>query len=119
MLFICYPITNVEILKGHKYRLEIPKQTAKTLFRWSGLLRRIYNAALAQRKLAYDLCRKSVSYYDQCEELTEVKEAFPEFKLLPSQAIQEVLGWKQRFNVKKDDWEEVCAGCLARPEKLV
>jgi len=28
-------------------------------------------------------------------------------------------GWKQRFNVKKDDWEEVCAGCLARPEKLV
>jgi len=30
MLFICYPITNVEILKGHKYRLEIPKQTAKT-----------------------------------------------------------------------------------------
>jgi len=32
MLFICYPITNVEILKGRKYRLEIPKQTAKTLF---------------------------------------------------------------------------------------
>lgn len=85
----------MNILKGQKYRLNTTPEQSKLLFRWSGLLRRLYNTALRQRLLAYDLCRKTLSDYDQSSELTQLKQEYPEFKLPPAQALQQTLSHLQ------------------------
>ena len=53
--------------------------------------RDLYNGALHERREAYRLGHKSLSYYDQQNELPAVKTAVPEYKAIHSQVLQDVL----------------------------
>jgi len=55
------------------------------------LCRTLYNAALVQRITAWKGNRHSVSFFDQKKELPSLKRAFPEYKEVGSQVLQNVL----------------------------
>ncbi len=51
----------------------------------------LYNAALEQRIEAWRLQRKTVTYVEQCRELTELRAAEPEYRTLNAQSAQVTL----------------------------
>ena len=54
--------------------------------------RELYNAALSQRREAYRMTGKSISYYEQKRDLPEIKtEIRPEYQDIHSQVLQDVL----------------------------
>lgn len=59
--------------------------------RWEGCNRSLYNAALVQRKLAYSMTRESLNYYDQANELKELKVALPYMAEPPAPSLQHTL----------------------------
>ena len=67
-----------------------PKQKS-ILEEWLGLHRELYNAALQERRDAYQKCGISLTYNDQQNELPGVKKARPELILLGSHALQETV----------------------------
>lgn len=77
--------------KSYKYRAYVSKETEARTLEVLELCRQVYNEALAQRRDAWKLHRRSVSCYDQVNQLPELKKAFPEFKKVPSQSLQDVL----------------------------
>jgi putative transposase len=74
-----------------KYRIYANKQTLEKAEQWLDLCRWLYNTALEQRILAYRQNRKSLSYYDQQNELPKLKHEMPEYKDIGSQILQDVL----------------------------
>lgn len=54
------------------------------------LCRRLYNACLEQRIIAWEQ-HKRVNYYSQANELPELKRELPEYKTVDAQALQDVL----------------------------
>jgi len=77
--------------KSFKYRIEANSQTIKNTITWLDLCRNLYNAALEQRITTYRHNHKSISRYDQNKELPGLKEAFPEYKVVGSQCLQNVI----------------------------
>jgi putative transposase len=78
--------------KAFKYRLYPTKQQEQTLFWTLTRCRELYNAALAERKEAYQMAGKSVSYYEQKRDLPEIKaEIREEYQQIHSQVLQDVL----------------------------
>lgn len=77
--------------KSYKYRTYISKETEAKTLEVLELCRLVYNESLSQRINAWKLLRRSVSCYDQIKQLPELKEAFPDFKKVPSQTLQDVL----------------------------
>jgi len=65
-----------------------PKQEEK-LRRVLGLCCTLYNAALQQRREAWGRQRVSLSYYDQCKELTQLRADEEEYRQLPAQMTRE------------------------------
>ncbi|MBA3824668.1 MAG: IS200/IS605 family element transposase accessory protein TnpB [Ktedonobacterales bacterium] len=63
----------------------------RLLQRTVGLCNWLYNTALEQRITAWKYHRVSLTCYQQHAELPEIKEAFPEFKNVHSQVLQDVL----------------------------
>ena len=53
--------------------------------------RTLYNAALEQRKTAWERCHVSVKRYAQEAELKDIREAFPEYEAVHSHLLQDVL----------------------------
>jgi len=51
----------------------------------------LYNLALEQKISIYKQSKKSISCYDQMNQLSELKEAFPEFAQAGSQCLQDVI----------------------------
>ncbi|MDQ3459252.1 MAG: transposase [Deinococcota bacterium] len=64
---------------------------AVQLDEWNVLHARLYNACLEQRITAYRKCGKSLSYYDQQNELPALKAELPECLPLGSHALQETV----------------------------
>jgi putative transposase len=62
------------VVRTFKYRLYPTKAQAKELSRWLTLTREIYNAALQERKEAWEKQRCKVTKYDQQAQLKEVCE---------------------------------------------
>jgi putative transposase len=95
--------------KTYKYRLLGNKETFSKADEWLLLCQRLYNIALAQRIYIYRYNRQTISCYDQCKQLPELKESFPEYKLVGSQVLQDVIrrlekGYKAFFRrVKTGD----------------
>jgi putative transposase len=58
---------------------------------WLLLCQRLYNIALAQRIYIYRYNRKTISCYTQSKQLPELKEAFPEYQLVGSQVLLDVI----------------------------
>lgn len=77
--------------KTFKYRLEAAPQTFQQAGYWLELCRRLYNTALEQRIAIYRQNKGSISCFSQIKQLPELKMAFPEYKEIGSQALQEVL----------------------------
>jgi putative transposase len=78
--------------KAFKFRLYPTKQQEQTLFWTLSWCRELYNAALAERKDAYQMAGKSVSYFEQKRDLPAIKaEIREEYQNIHSQVLQDVL----------------------------
>jgi putative transposase len=81
----------VLLRRCYRYRLYPTKEQAIHLQWVLDRCRELYNAALQERRDAYDMARVKVSYYAQSRELPGVKEDRPEFEQIGSQVLQDVL----------------------------
>jgi putative transposase len=78
--------------KAYKFRLYPTKKQEQKLFWTLTRCRELYNAALAERKEAYRMAGKSISYYEQKRDLVEIKTMLrPEYQDIHSQVAQDVL----------------------------
>jgi len=79
-------------IKAYKYRIEVNKATQETLQWVLDRARELYNAALAERKEAYRMAGKSITYYAQKRDLVEIKEQIrPEYQEIASHVLQDVI----------------------------
>ncbi len=77
--------------KAYKFRLY---PTKKQVGKLEWMLRRckeLYNAALQERRDAYQMCGVSVSYRMQADQLPAIKKLREEYRDIHSQVLQEVL----------------------------
>ena len=79
------------MLRASKYRLYPNKQQRETLQWVLDRTRELYNAALQERRDAWNMCRVSITYYQQAAQLPEIKEVRPEYNDIHSQVLQDVL----------------------------
>jgi putative transposase len=77
--------------RTYKYRLYPTAEQAKTLDWQLARCRELYNAALQERRDAYKMGGKSVNYYDQANQLPEIKDCRPEYRDIYSQVLQDTL----------------------------
>ncbi len=77
--------------RTYQYRAKISKQTEKNCLEWLELCRTLYNLALEQRISIYRQYGKTISANEQKKQLPELKMAFPEFKTVGSQVLQDVI----------------------------
>jgi IS605 OrfB family transposase len=79
------------MLKAYKYRL-YPNKTQAEKLQWTlDRTRELYNAALQERRDAYRMAGKSITYYDQAKQLPEIKDIREEYQNIYSQVMQDVL----------------------------
>lgn len=79
------------IQKTFRFRIFPSKAQTTKLEITLDLCRFLYNSALQERRDAYKLNRISLNYYDQANQLKEIKESNPEYKDVHSQVSQDVL----------------------------
>ncbi len=92
--------------KTFKYRLYPTKQTEQKLYWTLTRCRELYNAALSERKDAYKYAGKSISYYDQQNDLPEIKaEIREEYQDIAAHVLQDVL---RRLNNAFDNFFRRC-----------
>ena len=77
--------------KTYKYRLLGNKQTFANAEKWLVLCQQLYNVALEQRIKCYQQYDKSLSCYDQINQLPELRIEFPEYAEVGSQCLQDVI----------------------------
>jgi putative transposase len=77
--------------KAFKYRIYPTKQQEQALQATLNLCRELYNASLEERREAYRLQKKTISFNQQSEQLPEIKELRPELNDIHSQVLQDVL----------------------------
>jgi putative transposase len=77
--------------KAFLYRLYINKTQSAKLDSLLRTARELYNAALQERRDAWKYQRKSLSYYDQANELKELRRDIPEVAQLNFSATQDML----------------------------
>ncbi len=77
--------------KTFKYKLMPTPEQDQALERVLWCCRTLYNAALEERKTAWERCRVSVGYYQQKAELPDLKADFPAYTEVHSQVLQDVL----------------------------
>jgi putative transposase len=79
------------VSKTYKYNLKPTLDQERLLDRVLMLCRHVYNAALGERREAWQKCGVSVSYYQQKAELPGIKEAMPEYGEVHPQVFQDVV----------------------------
>jgi putative transposase len=77
--------------QAYTFRLYPTKKQVPTLTCTLDRCRELYNAALQERRDAYRMVGKSITYYDQANQLPEIKEIREEYKDIHSQVLQDVL----------------------------
>lgn len=77
--------------KTFQYRITANQTTYQKAEKWLSLCRQLYNDCLNERITAYKKNKKSISCYDQIKKLPQLKKAFPEFKQVNSQTLQDVI----------------------------
>lgn len=79
------------MLKAFKYRLS-PTRKQTLALQWTlDRCRELYNAALQERRDAYRMVGKTITYYDQADQLPDIKEIREEYKEIHSQVLQDTL----------------------------
>jgi putative transposase len=77
--------------KAFKFRL-YPTNKQRECLEWMlDRTRELYNAALQERRDAWNMVRVSVNFEMQCEQLPDIKLVRPEYHDIHSQVLQEVL----------------------------
>lgn len=79
------------IQKSFRFRIYPSKAQITNLEYTLDLCRDLFNASLQERRDAYKLNRISLNYYDQANQLKEIKQTNPEYKDVHSQISQDVL----------------------------
>lgn len=79
------------VRKTYKYKLEPTPAQARALETVLWRCRELYNAALEERKRAWEMRRVSVNFAMQSAQLPAVKEARPEYAEVYGQVLQDVL----------------------------
>jgi putative transposase len=80
------------VKQAYKYRLYPTRKQEQKLFWTLARCRELYNAALSERRDAYQYTGKSISYYEQKRDLPEIKaEIREEYQEIHSQVLQDVL----------------------------
>lgn len=88
----CAIVKNMEpVSRKVVYRLYPSRSQEVALLDMLGLHQRLYNAALEQRIAAWRLQRKSLSGYDQCRDLTELRADDERYAALNAQSAQVTL----------------------------
>lgn len=77
--------------KTYQFRIYPTSKQITLLERWLGLCCETYNAALDERKSAYRMAGRSLSYTHQCAELPQCKEVRPELGEVPAQVLQDAV----------------------------
>src|SRR3989338_9619919 len=78
-------------MRAYKYRIYPTKEQEKVLQDTLFSCFKLYNTALEHRREAYRIAQKSVSCYEQINELTLIKDEFPEYNKIHSQVLQNVI----------------------------
>lgn len=81
----------MKLIKTYKYKLKPTKDQELVFESWINTCRYIYNVALQERITAYQMRKKSVSKYDQYNQLPEIKKSFPFVADVYSDTLQEAL----------------------------
>jgi putative transposase len=77
--------------QAYKFRL-YPTRKQQERLQWVlDRARELYNAALQERRDAYRMAGKSITYYDQANQLPEIKQDREEYQDIHSQVLQDVL----------------------------
>ena len=79
------------IRKTCKYKLKPAPEQERMFEHTLMLCRHVYNAAVEERREAWQKCGVSVNYYQQKAELPGIKEAMPEYAGVHSQVLQDVV----------------------------
>jgi putative transposase len=79
------------VRKTFKYKLKPTPEQERAMAFVLRRCRELYNAALQERKEAWQKCRVSATVADQSAQLPEVKEVRPEYRDIHSQVLQDVL----------------------------
>jgi len=77
--------------KTFKYKLKPIAEQERVLERTLMLCRHVYNAAVEERREAWQKCGVSVGYYQQKAELPGIKTDMPEYGEVNSQVLQDVV----------------------------
>jgi putative transposase len=84
-------VSETSVRKTFKYRLKPTPAQEQEFERVLMLCRRLYNAALEQRKTAYERCGVSLTAYTQSMELPAIRAEMPEYAAINAQVLQDVL----------------------------
>jgi putative transposase len=79
------------VKKAFKYRLSPTRKQAQALQWTLDRCRELYNASLQERRDAYRMAGKHITYYDQANQLPEIKGIREEYQDIHSQVLQDVL----------------------------
>jgi putative transposase len=79
------------VRKTYKYKLKPTPQQERTLDRTIMLCRHVYNAAIGERREAWQKRGVTVTYYQQQAELPGIKEVMPEYSQVNAQVLQDVV----------------------------
>ncbi len=77
--------------QAYMFRLYPKRKQVQALTSTLDRCRELYNAALQERRDAYRMVGKSITYYDQAKQLPEIKEIREECQDIHSQVLQDVL----------------------------
>jgi putative transposase len=75
----------------YKFRIYPTREQDAALAEVLHRCRELYNAALQERRDAYRMAGKTITYYEQKAELPAVKEVRPEYRAIHSQVLQDVI----------------------------
>lgn len=82
----------MKLHKTYKYKLKLTKTQEKRCDSWIDICRYIYNVALEERITTYQKTKKSISKYEQYNQLPQIKKEFPWVADVYSHTLQETLG---------------------------
>lgn len=77
--------------KTFKYKISTNKENVAKAEYWLELCRVLYNSALAERIYAYNMQGVTISCFNQIKELTAMKKENPEYYLIYSSVLQQVI----------------------------
>ena len=77
--------------QAYTFRLYPTRKQAQALIWTLDRCRELYNAALQERRDAYRMVGKRLNYYDQANQLPDIKAIREEYRDIHSQVLQDVL----------------------------